>query len=69
MIEIRAIECPSAHEAIQHTEGAGWGEAILLGGKNLVVSREDADQLAALGAVFAFLCDRDGRIVTVPVNG
>ena len=69
IIEIRALEFASAHEAIQHTEAAGWGQAILLGGKNLVVSRADADRLAALGAYFAYLCAHRGRIVTVPVHG
>ena len=69
LIEIRALEFASAHEAIQHTEAAGWGEAILLGEvKNLVVSRADADRLAALGAVFAYRCEHRGRSVTVPVN-
>jgi hypothetical protein len=35
VIEIRAFELPSAHEAIQHTEAAGWGKAVLLNGQNL----------------------------------
>jgi hypothetical protein len=41
---------------------------ILLDGKALVVSQEDADGLAAAGVEFAYLHERDGRIVTVPVN-
>jgi hypothetical protein len=67
-IEFEAVEFPSAHEAIQHGFASRHGEAILLGGKNLVVSQEDADRLAAAGVSFAYLCDDAGRIVTVPVN-
>jgi hypothetical protein len=34
----------------------------------LVLRQEDADRLAALGASFAYLCDHDRQILTVPVN-
>jgi hypothetical protein len=67
-IEFSAIEFPSAHEAIQHSFASGQGEAILLGGENLVVSQEEADRLAAAGVSFAYLCDDAGQIVTIPVN-
>jgi hypothetical protein len=67
-IEFEAIEIPSAHEAIQHSYASRQGEAILLGGKHLVVSRGDADRLAAAGVCFAYLCDDAGRIVTVLIN-
>ena len=68
VITFRAIEFPSAHEAIQHTAVDGRGEAIRLGGTNLVVSEADADRLAAAGVAFAYLCDCDGQMLTVPVN-
>ena len=67
-ITFEAVEFPSAHEAIQHSFASRQGEAILLGGKNLVVSQQDADRLEAAGVSFAYLCDDAGRIVTVPVN-
>ena len=67
-ITFEAVEFPSAHEAIQHSFASRQGEAIRMGGKNLVVSREDADRLAAAGVCFAYLCDDAGRIVTVPVH-
>ena len=67
-ITFEAVEFPSAHEAIQHSFASRQGEAILLGGKNLVVSQQDADRLAAAGVCFAYLCDDAGRIVTVPVH-
>ena len=68
-IEFEAIPFPSAPEAIRHSYAAGRSEAILLGGQNLVVSRQDTQRLAAAGVAFAYLCDDAGRIVTVPVNG
>ncbi len=67
-IEFEAVEFPSAHEAIQYSFAAGQGEAILLRGKNLVVSHRDAGRLAAAGVSFAYLCDDGGRIMTAPVN-
>ena len=72
-INVQAIECESNSEAIQHASASGRGEAILLGGKPMVVPQADCDRLAAAGVEFAYLCDHelaDGshRIVTVPVN-
>ena len=67
-ITFEAVEFPSAHEAIQHSFASRQGEAILLGGKNLVVSQQVADRMKAAGVSFAYLCDDAGRIVTVPVN-
>jgi hypothetical protein len=67
-IEFEAVEFPSANEAIQHSFANRQSEAILLVGKNLVVSQEDADRLNAAGVSFAYLCDDAGQIVTVPVN-
>jgi hypothetical protein len=72
-IEIKAIEYDNADEAIQHMDAAGWGEAITVGGKYLVVEQAEADRIAALGIEFAYLHDHempDGthRIITVPVN-
>ena len=69
VITFRAIEFPNAHAAIQHAEADGRGEAILREGQNLVVSEADADRLGAAGVSFAYLCDRDGQVLTVPVNG
>ena len=72
-IEFKAIEFPTAHEAIQWTYASGKGEAILLGGKNYVAEQTEIDRLATAGVEFAYLCDHempDGthRIITVPVN-
>jgi hypothetical protein len=66
-IEFEAVEFPTAHEAIQHAEAAG-GEAIRLDDKYLVLRQDDADRLTAAGVAFAWMCDHEGQIVTVPVN-
>lgn len=66
-IEFKAIEFPTAHEAIQHANAAG-GEAVLIHGRHMVVDSATLDMLHAAGTEFAYLCDHDGRIVTVPVG-
>lgn len=71
-VEYHAIEFNSAAEAIQYCETPEDCVAILLDGPK-VVTRAEADRLAAAGVEFAYLCDHlmpDGthRIVTVPVN-
>ena len=65
---IRGTEHPSAHEALQHLEVSGDDHAILVGGKYLTVSKAEAERLETSRIPFAFLFDRDGQIVTVPVN-
>ena len=72
-IEIKAIEYDNADEAIQHMDAAGWGHAISIGGRYLVVERAEADRIAAMGIAFAYLHDyerADGKRITmtVPVN-
>jgi hypothetical protein len=71
-IQFHATEFDTAHEAIQWAHASGQGVAILLDGPK-VVEQQEADQLAAGGVEFAYLCDHempDGehRIVTIPVN-
>ncbi len=68
----KAIEFQTARDAIQHTEAAG-GEAILLGARNFVVTRDEATRVAIAGIEFAYLVphetpDGDYRIFTIPVN-
>jgi len=67
-IEFKAVECDSAHDAIQHADASGCGDAIRLGGKYYAIFKAETDRLAAAGVEFAYVCDHDGRIVTVPVN-
>jgi hypothetical protein len=65
--DFEAIEFATASDALRFA-AANKPVAIRLDGKNLVVRQQDADRLAAAGVAFAYLGNRDGRIVTVPVN-
>ena len=72
-IEIQSITCKSASGAIQEAEAGGFGEAVLIDGRPMVVPQRDIDRLAESGAEFAYLYDRampDGshHIVAEPVN-
>ena len=71
-IHFHAIEFDTAGDAIQHTEAAG-GEAILLDGRNFVMTNNEAVRVAAAGVEFAYLVqhempDGEYRIMTMPVN-
>ncbi len=72
-IQIRAIECRSAHEALATAQKSDCGDAILLGGKHYAIFRAEAERLETAGVEFAYLHEitlEDGsrRIVTVPIN-
>jgi len=72
-IEFHAIEFESAALALQHTEAAGTGRAIICDGKHLVVEEPELERIEAAGVEFALLVDHempDGswRIMTIPVN-
>lgn len=67
-MKFQAKEFQTAHGAIEYAEAAG-GCAIRMGGKNLVMKEVDANRLAAEGAMFAYLIDQDGEIITIPANG
>jgi hypothetical protein len=65
--EIDMTEFPTARAAIAHARDTG-ARALRMGGRTLVVSRADAEWLEMSGAVFAYLHEVQGRLVTVPVN-
>ena len=67
-ITIRGTRHPNAHEAIQHLSVSGDDYAISVGGMYLSVKKPEAERLEASGIPFAYLFDRDGRIMTIPVN-
>ncbi len=67
-ITIRGTRHPNAHEAIQHLSVSGDDYAISIGGMYLTVKKAEAERLEASGIPFAYLFDRDGRIMTIPVN-
>jgi hypothetical protein len=71
-ITFKAIEFETAGDAIQHTEAAG-GEAIVLDGRNFVMTEAEVLRLGAAGTEFAYLVnhempDGEQRIMTIPVN-
>ena len=71
-ITFKAIEFETAGDALQHAEAAG-GEAILLDGRNFVMTQDEATSIAAAGVEFAYLVqhempDGEYRIMTIPVN-
>jgi len=67
-ITIRGARHPNAHEAIQHLSVSADDYAISVGGMYLTVKKAEAERLEASGIPFAYLFDRDGRIMTIPVN-
>jgi len=67
-VTIRGTRHPNAHEAIQHLSVSADDRAILVGGMYLTVSKAEAERLETSGIPFAYLSERDGRIMTVPVN-
>ena len=67
-ITIRGTRHPNAHEAIQHLSVSGDDYAIMVGDMYLTVVKAEAERLAASDIPFAYLFDRDGQIVTVPVG-
>lgn len=67
-IEIKGIEFKTANEAIQHCDAAGLDAAITVEGRIFAVKQAEADRIAAMGVYFAYLTERDGKIMTVPVN-
>jgi hypothetical protein len=67
-VAVNGVAFATARQAVRHARVAGR-EAIRLGGRTLVVQREEAERLAAAGVYFAYLGEHGGRIVTIPVNG
>jgi hypothetical protein len=65
---IRGTRHPNAHEAIQHLLVSGDDCVISVGGMCLSVKKAEAKRLEASGIPFAYLFDRDGQIMTVPVG-
>ena len=67
-ITVRGTHHQNAHEAIQHLSVSSDDYAISVGGIYLTVAKAEAQRLEASGIPFAYLFDRDGRIMTVPVG-
>ena len=67
-ITIHGTRHRTCHEAIQHLSVSGDDDAISVGGMYLTVAKAEAQWLEAEGIPFAYLVDRDGTIMTIPVN-
>ena len=67
-ITIRGTRHRNAHEAVQHLSVSGDDHAISVGGMYLTVTKAEVERLEASGIPFAYLFDRDGQIMTVPVS-
>jgi hypothetical protein len=58
--------CRTMREALKHK---GHDEAAIACDQGyLVVTKDEANRLAAAGKEFAYICDHRGTLVTVPVN-
>lgn len=42
--------------------------AVLMDGGPAVITKEEAGRLEAAGTSFAYLCIREGKVVTIPSN-
>ena len=66
-MKFQATEFESAHEAIEHA-AATESCAIRVSGKHFSLSEAETDRLLSGGIDFVYLADRNGTIVTIPVN-
>ena len=68
-IQIQGTEFKTPADAIQDAaDGEPGRVAIVIGGRFFTVRETEAEHIAATGTSFAYLNDRNGRLVTVPVN-
>ena len=67
-ITVQATEHRNAHEAIQHLSVSADDRAIMVAGKYLTLRTEEVHRLESAGVQFGLLSDRQGRIMTIPVN-
>jgi hypothetical protein len=68
-LEIKAVVCDDAWDAIRYAAGFG-GLAVLTDAGYLVARESECERLAAAGAEFAYLYHHKptNRVMTVPVN-
>ena len=62
-----AVECNSANDALETAAALGC-DAIMLDNRFFAIKPDQATKLAQGGESFAFLCDDNDTIITVPVN-
>jgi len=66
-MKFQATEFRTAHEAIEHAE-ATEQNAIRMNKKYFTLPETETDRLLEGRVEFAYLCDHNGTIVTIPVN-
>ncbi len=62
-----AVECDSSNDALQKAAALGC-DAIMLGGRFFAIKPDQSTKLAQAGESFAFLCNDNDTIITIPVN-
>ena len=69
-MQVRAIKCDSASDAIQWADASGEGEAVLMEGGSFVVPQSECNRMAVAGVEFAYVHYNEAfdRIMTVPIN-
>jgi hypothetical protein len=67
-ITIRGTRHRTAREAIRHLAVSDEEKAILVGGMYLTVKKAEAERLELARVPFAYLFDRHGILMSVPVN-
>jgi len=63
-----ATHHPGGFEALQHLECSGDGVAVIVDGDHYTMKQAEADRMQAAGIKMAYLCRRDNKTYTVPVN-
>jgi hypothetical protein len=69
-MQIKAVACDSACDAIQWADASGQGEAVLMEGGHFVVPQSECNRMAVAGVEFAYVhySEAHDRIMTVPIN-
>ena len=65
--QFEATECNNANDALEMSAALGC-DAIMLDGRFFAIEPNQATKLAQSGESFAFLCDDNNTIITIPVN-
>ena len=65
---IKTTQFNTAREAVNHAIGSGEDQKAILWDGFRTAASKDVDRLVDAGVAFAFLCEREGRILTIPVN-
>jgi hypothetical protein len=66
-MQIKAVKCTTASNAIQFADASGKS-AIMLDSGYFAASQAECDRVAQAGVSFAYLADHEGQIMTVPIN-